>query len=96
MRQAQHGRLLGDHGGLLDRVLGGRLDAVEEHHVDGRLDAVEDLVEGRGEIVDVLAVERRDEGLVEALDDVVHDLVADVLELDHLARRALEGRRSRS
>ena len=29
--------------------------------------------------------------LVQALDDVVDDLVADVLELEHLARRALEG-----
>ncbi len=38
-----------------------------------------------GEVVDVFAVEGRDERVVEALDDVVDDLVADVLVLEDLA-----------
>ena len=89
MRHAQHGRLLWRARPPARRRASWALDAVEEHQVGRRLDAVEDLVEGRGEVVDVLAVERRDEGLVQALDDVVDDLVADVLELEHLAGRAL-------
>ena len=39
-----------------------------------------------GELVDVLAVDRRDERLVEAMDDVVRDPVALLLAHDDLAR----------
>ena len=60
----------------------GAVDPVEHHGVGRLLDVVEDLVHGRHEVVDVLAVDRRDERLVEALDDVVEDLVADVLVLE--------------
>ena len=45
-----------------------------------------------GERVDVLAVDRRDERLVEALDDVVRDPVALLLADDDVARRARRGR----
>ena len=57
------------------------------------LDVVEDLVGGRHEVVDVLAVDRRDERLVETANDVVDDLVADVLVLEDGGRDASCGRR---
>src|SRR5918911_723307 len=50
-----------------------------------RVDRVDDVVEARGERVDVLAVDRRDERLVEALDDVVRDPVALLLADDDVA-----------
>ena len=62
--------------------------------VGGGLDAVEDFVDGRRQVVDVLAVERGDERAVQAVDDVVHDLVADVLVLEDLAGRPLRSRKS--
>src|SRR2546421_165645 len=52
------------------------LDLVEAHVVGDLLGVVDDVVERRGQLVDVLAVDRGDEGLVEALDDVVGDPVA--------------------
>ena len=83
------GRGLGDDLGLPARLLGDLADAVQHHHVGRGLDVVEDLVRGRHEVVDVLAVDGRDERLVELADDVVHDLVADVLVLEDGGRDAL-------
>src|SRR3954447_14057626 len=62
-----------------------RLDLVEAEVVGGLLDEVGDVVERRGELQDVLAVDRRDEGLVEAVDDVVGDPVAVLLAHDDVA-----------
>ena len=55
------------------------LDAVQREEVRHLFRVVDDVVERGGEGVDVLAVDRRDERLVEALDDVVRDPVALVL-----------------
>ena len=53
------------------RLLHRRLDPVEAEVVGDLLGEVDDVVERRGQLEDVLAVDRRDERLVEALDDVV-------------------------
>src|SRR5437773_719950 len=50
-------------------------------HVRGGLEVVEDVVEASREVVDVFAVDRRDEGRVQSPDDLVGDLVARVLDL---------------
>src|SRR5829696_1161069 len=64
--------------GLLHR----RLDAVQREEVGDLLDEVHDVVHPRRERVDVLAVDRRHERRVQALDDVVRDAVA-LLLADH-------------
>src|SRR3954454_19610848 len=64
------------------RLLHRRLDAVEPEVVRDLLDVVDDVVERGGQVEDVLALDRRDERLVEALDDVVRDPVA-LLLADH-------------
>src|SRR5829696_7111894 len=53
-----------------------RLDPVQREEVRHLLDPVDDVVEPRRQRVDVLAVDRGDERLVEPLDDVVRDPVA--------------------
>ena len=65
-----------------------RLDLVEAEEVGRLLGEVDDVVHLRRQAVDVLAVDRRDEGRVEALDDVVGDPVALLLGLEDLAREA--------
>ena len=69
------------------RLLHRRLDPVQPEVVGDLLDEVDDVVERRGELEDVLAVDRRDERLVEALDDVVRDPVALLLADHDLARQ---------
>src|SRR3954447_22276409 len=64
------------------RLVHGRLDAVELEVVRDLLDVVDDVVERRGEVEDVLALDRGHERRVEALDDVVRDPVA-LLLADH-------------
>ena len=71
--------LLDDDRRLLDRGRGRRLDPVQDEGVGGLLDEVEDVVEGADQGVDVLAVERRDEGRLEPMADLVADLVAAML-----------------
>src|SRR5215217_2602312 len=66
--------------GLLHR----RLDAVQPHEVRDLLDEVDDVVERRGQRVDVLTVDRRDERRVQPLDDVVGDAIALLLADDHV------------
>src|SRR5258705_1785941 len=68
-----------------------RLVDLEQHDpVHGGVDEIEDVVDAADELVDVLAVERRDEGLVQALDRLVRQFVADVLEVLHLAGAAAQ------
>ena len=71
------------------RLLHRRLDLVEAEEVAGLLDVVDDVVDLGRQAVDVLAVERRDEGRVEAPDDVVGDPVALLLGLEDLPVQAL-------
>src|SRR4051812_13920192 len=68
--------------GLLHRGL----DPVEAQVVGHLVDEVDDVVELRREVEDVLAVDRRDERLVQPLDDVVRDAVARLLADDDVAR----------
>ena len=70
------------------RLLHRRLDLVEPEEVGGLLGEVDDVVHLGREAVDVLAVDRGDEGLVEPLDDVVGDPVALLLGLQHVAGEA--------
>src|SRR5215210_5598170 len=64
-----------------------RLDAIEREVVRDLLDVVDDVVQRRGEVEDVLALDRGHERLVEALDDVVRDPVALLLADHDLARQ---------
>src|SRR4051812_30659516 len=78
--QPRHGlveltRGLVEHVGELLGLLEGRLDLVEAEVVGDLLRVVDHVVERGRERVDVLAVDRRDEGLVEPPDDVVGDPV---------------------
>ena len=49
----------------LPRLLGRAVDAVDHEGLGGRLDPVDDVVEPDGQLVDVLAIEWRDEGILE-------------------------------
>ena len=62
-------------------VVGGLVDLVEVHPRDGRVDQVDDVVDPADQLVDVLAVERGDEGLVQLLDRGVGELVPGVLDV---------------
>src|SRR4029453_7744978 len=67
---------------LLDHRVQRLQNLVQDQHVGGGLDGVEDVVELAGQGVDVLAVERGDEGGVEPRVDGVGQPVALVLGLD--------------
>src|SRR3954471_20906157 len=69
-------RGLHQHVGEPLRLLERRLDLVEAEVVGDLFRVVDDVVQGARQRVDVLAVDRRDEHLVEAADDVVRDAVA--------------------
>ena len=66
-----------------------RVDLVQEAGVGDLLDEVEDVVEAADQLVDVLAVERRDEGVLELVPDVVAQPVAPALEVAQLAGEPL-------
>ena len=51
---------------------------------------VDDVVEPRGQLVDVLALERRDEGGVQLVECPMRDVVALVLDVLHLAHALVE------
>src|SRR3990170_3996280 len=76
--------LLDDDTGLFDRLRGRPIDVVEDERVGRLLDEVEDVVEAADQAVDILAVEGRHKGGVEALADGVADLVALVLDGEEL------------
>ncbi len=65
----------------IDRLLGHLRDVVERQPIGRRLDHVHDVVHLGDEAVDVVAIDRRDEGLVQPRDHRVGDLVALVLDL---------------
>ena len=67
---------LDDDLALLDGVAGRHLDAVEPEQVRGLLEVVDDVVDLGGQLVDVLAVERRQILGVEQRDQVAGDRVA--------------------
>src|SRR5215217_4299694 len=75
------GSLEDDPGLLADRV-DGLGDLVQDEHVGGLLDRVNDVVQLGGEGVDVLTVKGGDEGGVEPGQDGVGDAVAFVLAVD--------------
>ena len=75
-----------DDMGLLGRLAADLTDAVARDLLGGVVDVVADVVEHAGEPVHVVAVERRHEGAVEQVDDLVRDPVALVLELLDLPR----------
>src|SRR5437588_396005 len=63
------------------------LDPVEPEVVGDLLGVVDDVVEGGGQLQDVLAVDRRDERLVEPADDVMRYLVAVALAAQDVLRQ---------
>src|SRR3954454_24144601 len=71
------------------RLLHRRLDLVEAEEVGGLLGEVDDVVHPGRQGVDVLAVDRRHEGRIEAADDVVGDPVALLLGDDDPPRERL-------
>ena len=77
---------------IVGLLAGGRrrlVDPVQDAGVGDLLDEVDDVVEAADELVDVLAVERRDEGVLELVPDVVADPVAALLEVAQLAGEPL-------
>ena len=99
---AQLGERGGDLLALADDDLGllharsaiGCVDPVEDAGVGDLLDQVDDVVQTVDQRVDVLAVERRDEGRFQLVADVVADLVAGVLGVAQLAGQCARARRS--
>ena len=72
---------------LLERLLRRRLHAVELEQVAGLVDVVDDVVDRARQLVDVLAVERRDVLRVQELDQLVRQPIALVLPLLHILLR---------
>src|SRR5713226_3408874 len=70
-----------DHLGHRSARRGRLFDPIDDEALGGGLEEVEHVVEAGREVVDVLAVDRRDEDRVEPPDDLVSDLVASVLDL---------------
>ena len=73
-------------------------NAVDDEEVAGLVDEVEAVVQVGGQRLQILAVERRDERGVDALDDFVVQFVAAVLDLVELIAQGdalLGGRRRR-
>src|SRR6266851_3775707 len=56
------------------------IDAIEHKTAGGRVDEVNDVIEAAAELVNVFAVERSDEGLIQLGEKGVGDLVAFVLD----------------
>jgi two-component system phosphate regulon sensor histidine kinase PhoR len=83
--------LLHDDRRLLDGHRCRGVDSIEDEGVGGLLDEVEDIVEGTDQAVDVLAIERRDEGPFETVADLVAELVAAVLGVADLLRPLFRG-----
>ncbi len=72
----------------LARTEANRVQPIQPDQRGRRVDRVHHVVERRGQLVDVFAIERRDEGAIEPLDDLVRQeiaLVLDFLDLVGLA-----------
>ncbi len=82
--------LLDDDGGHLNRDRRRLGDPVEHEHVGHLFDVIEDVVEARDQGMDVLAVERRDKRALEAMPDVMTDLVAAMLGVANLTGALLD------
>ena len=94
-RREQLDRLGGKDPGELAASLGRFHDVVDHERLGHGLDAVDDVVEPDRQLVDVLAVEGRDEGILEPLVDLAVDPVAGLLEpldLDDVLVDVLVGR----
>ena len=78
---------LDDDRALLDGMARRHLDAVEAEQVGGLLEVVDDVVDLGRELVDVLAVERRQVLRVEQDDEIAGDAVARRLGRLHLLLR---------
>ena len=76
-----------DHDGELHQVLLHDRDVVHPEAVHDVVDHIRNVVELLGEGVNILAIERGDEGLVQLIDDGVRHIVALVLDGRHLAQR---------
>src|SRR5581483_5701614 len=76
----------GNHTRQLARAGTDTLEMVERNQRRRIVDRIHDVVQRSREQMDVLAVDRCDERLVEALDDVVREEVALVLDFLHLVR----------
>ena len=76
---------------MLDGGRGGRLDPVQHECIADLLDEIDHIVEAADERVDVLAIEGRNEGVLEPVPDVVADLVATVLRVTQLTGTPLDG-----
>jgi hypothetical protein len=79
-------RRLDQHAREGDGVRHRLLDLVERHAGRRRVHEVQNVVQPAGQLVDILAVDRRDEGLVHPFDHLVRELVARVLDLLDLLR----------
>src|SRR5579859_426278 len=73
-------RLFENHLGELPCDQGGLIDAIQMNPSGDFLDPVDDVVERGGQVTDVLAIDRRDEGAIEGAKDLMRDLVAGVLD----------------
>ena len=69
-----------DHVAQQQRALGHLADPEDAGPPRGAVDPVHDVVEPRRQLVDVLGIERRDEGSIEPGDDRMGDVVGLVLE----------------
>jgi len=70
----------------LDRVRSHRRDLERHEALGDRVDVVEHVVEAPGQLVDVLAVQRGDEALVQPLHEAMDEIVAlvlDVVDAEH-------------
>src|SRR5512134_1291229 len=74
------GALVGQDARQLAAVTGRLLDVVDDQALCYRLDEIEHVVKATAELVDVLSVERRDEGVLQAPADLAVDPVALLLE----------------
>ena len=68
--------LLQNQAGQIERGRRWICNAIHQNASAGGVKEIQYIVEGRGECVNILAIERRDEGLVQLGEDVMSDFVA--------------------
>jgi hypothetical protein len=82
--------LFGEDPRELARLVGGPVDPVDHDRLGDRLDAIDDVVELDRQVVDVLSIERRDEGVLQSLVDLAIDVVTALLEQLDLGDAGIE------